>query len=100
VPSRFWRRSPGTPGKESQTTEQESKAVSNHGKDQHHGKHGGHPEHPEHKIDNLPWHRGWMHWAALIAVVLMLVAMFMYAGTDNERLAPGQPERQEEPAAP
>lgn len=49
----------------------------------------GHHNHQTHPKQNRRIHHDWRFWVSLIAVVLMLAAMFMYVRTDDEELQPG-----------
>jgi hypothetical protein len=55
-----------------------------HNHDQH-----GHHNHQTHPHQKRPIHHDWRFWASLGAVILMLAAMFMYVGSDDEELQPG-----------
>ncbi len=64
-----------------------------------HTHHHDHPNHQTHPKQRRPIHHDWRFWASLGAVILMLIAMVIYTGTDDESLQPGGGERPAMPAA-
>ena len=62
---------------------------------EHEHGHHNHQTHPK----NRPIHHDWRFWVSLTAVILMLAAMFMYVGSDDESLLPGGGEGPAMPAA-
>jgi hypothetical protein len=62
---------------------------------EHEHGHHNHQTHPKKR----PIHHDSRFWVSLIAVILMLAAMCMYVGTDDESLQPGGGEGPAMPAA-
>ncbi len=63
-----------------------------------HDQHGHHHNHQTHPKAKRPIHHDWRFWVSLVAVLLMLAAMFMYVGSDDESLQPGGGEGPAMPA--